>query len=641
MADLLPKTHQDFALTDYWDSFYKKRDQKSFEYYGEYSDHCVLLHKYCRKQDKILHVGCGNSRLSEDLYDAGFHDILNIDTSDVVIRQMTDRNHHKRPQLIFQKLDIKDTHFDDGYFNVILDKGTLDAMTADEHGLDQQSINAMFTEIHRITRVYGRYICISLCQERSLKAIVEWFNSSKQWMIRIHKVQTADMTTEKSQGLQLQVFALVLTKMMPPKENMPAIKPVLRIGEEFQIELWGKDSTSNPRYSLTLVDSPRANSKSGKFAVFIVPEGRETEWMFSTCAGRSQLAADAGFERLVVVHLQRGHQYKDMQTIQDELSAKVLELKPDGLSHKHQIPYLSVGDNLGNRTVICEGKSELSGEYIIEDVIVDNQKFRRLLFLSNKNVVQSEGLLRTVKKKKKKGKSNSSSTREEINHLYLACNHHAVIVSGLSLMEQLIDSLDTGFNVLLIGLGGGNLPMFMHKLLPQISVDCVDIDEAIVDVAVKWFNFKADDRLNAHVDDGLQFIDRYARGKRYAIVIFDVNSGDNTTGMSCPPKQFTTLDLLQNVANMLSKNGIFMLNLVCRDSDLRAEVIGNVKSAFKYLFSVKIEQQVNEIIFAMNSLENPIFIEKIKDKRKVSAHRRINGGIVYTRNFTRLTTITN
>ena len=45
-------------------------------------------------------------------------------------------------------------------------------------------------------------------------------------MIRIHKVQTADMKTESSQGLQLPVFVLIMTKMMPPKQDGPAIKPV-------------------------------------------------------------------------------------------------------------------------------------------------------------------------------------------------------------------------------------------------------------------------------------------------------------------------------------------------------------------------------------------------------------------------------
>ena len=44
--------------------------------------------------------------------------------------------------------------------------------------------------------------------------------------------------------------------------------------------------------------------------------------------------------------------------------------------------------------VLYEGKSALSGDYVVEDVDGDGgQKYRRLIFLSNKNVVQSEARL--------------------------------------------------------------------------------------------------------------------------------------------------------------------------------------------------------------------------------------------------------
>ena len=59
-----------------------------------------------------------------------------------------------------------------------------------------------------------------------------------------------------------------------------------------------------------------------------------------------------------------------------------------------QVPFLSVGEDLGSRVVLHEGYSELSGDYVVEDVDGDGgQKFRRLIFLSNKNVVQSEARL--------------------------------------------------------------------------------------------------------------------------------------------------------------------------------------------------------------------------------------------------------
>lgn len=74
--------------------------------YGEYPELCGILHKYIKPQDKVLMVGCGNSQLSADLYDVGYHSIVNVDISDTVIRQMTDKNKEQRPDMKFLKMDV-------------------------------------------------------------------------------------------------------------------------------------------------------------------------------------------------------------------------------------------------------------------------------------------------------------------------------------------------------------------------------------------------------------------------------------------------------------------------------------------------------------------------------------------------------
>lgn len=48
---------------------------------------------------KILNLGCGNSVLSEEMYDKGFKAIYNVDISPVAIEQMAKRNSAKRPEL--------------------------------------------------------------------------------------------------------------------------------------------------------------------------------------------------------------------------------------------------------------------------------------------------------------------------------------------------------------------------------------------------------------------------------------------------------------------------------------------------------------------------------------------------------------
>jgi hypothetical protein len=50
-------------------------------------------------------IGCGNSKLSEKMYDNGTMNITNIDISDLVIKQMTVKNAN-RHQMKFIKMDM-------------------------------------------------------------------------------------------------------------------------------------------------------------------------------------------------------------------------------------------------------------------------------------------------------------------------------------------------------------------------------------------------------------------------------------------------------------------------------------------------------------------------------------------------------
>lgn len=42
-------------------------------------------------------------------------------------------------------------------------------------------------------------------------------------------------------------------------------------------------------------------------------------------------------------------------------------------------------------------------------------------------------------------------------------------------------------SILVIGLGGGTLPMALHKLLPAVTIDTVELDPAVVKVAQRLF----------------------------------------------------------------------------------------------------------------------------------------------------------
>ena len=219
MSDLLPKSNaREFQQKEYWDSFFKKR-LSAFEWYGEYSDLCHVLHKYLRPTSRVLVAGCGNSRLSEDLYDAGFQHIDNIDISSVVIRQKQSTN-QKRGSMTFTKMDVLSMTFADSTFDCVLDKGTLDAIFSSTDDITVGRIGTMFSEVGRVLKVSGRYVCITLAQGHILDKLLDCFGNG--WLLRVHKVKL-DLAEASSAGGALPVFAFVCTKMTQ-REGLPTMK---------------------------------------------------------------------------------------------------------------------------------------------------------------------------------------------------------------------------------------------------------------------------------------------------------------------------------------------------------------------------------------------------------------------------------
>jgi predicted NUDIX family phosphoesterase len=64
---LLPDNFEEFRSVKFWDGFFKARQQKAFEWYGEWKQLRKLVLPVIKDRKKVLVVGCGNSELSADM----------------------------------------------------------------------------------------------------------------------------------------------------------------------------------------------------------------------------------------------------------------------------------------------------------------------------------------------------------------------------------------------------------------------------------------------------------------------------------------------------------------------------------------------------------------------------------------------
>ena len=148
-----------YGSKDYWNERYKN-DQEPFEWYQSYENLRAVLTKIFQRfnNPSVLVLGCGNSRLSENLYNDGITKITNVDISDVCINQMKEK-YANFSEMRFYTMDCLDLDFSQSSFDVVLDKGTLDSILCGLSAHDN-SLRAL-KEVRKVLKPGGVYVCIS------------------------------------------------------------------------------------------------------------------------------------------------------------------------------------------------------------------------------------------------------------------------------------------------------------------------------------------------------------------------------------------------------------------------------------------------------------------------------------------------
>ncbi|KAK7318954.1 hypothetical protein RJT34_03663 [Clitoria ternatea] len=711
--DDILETLGDFTSKDNWDKFFTIRgSDSSFEWYAEWPQlRDPLLSLLQTLHPPPLHLlvpACGNSRLSEHLYDAGYTSITNIDFSKVVISDMLRRNVRDRPLMRWRVMDITAMQFEDDAFNAVIDKGGLDALMEPELG--PKLGNQYLSEIKRVLKPGGKFVCLTLAESHVLDLLFSKFrlgwkmsvdaiplkSSSKPnlqtYMVVVEKElstlvhqitsllhsSSLNCNSKQASGLnealqnenQIRVKYSSSSDVLYSVEDLQAELTKLSQGRRLLLTLGGQGCSAFSYRAVVLDAEEQSDPFTYHCGVFIVPKTRAREWLFFSEEGQWMVVRSSKAARLIMVFLDASHSDASMDEIQKDLSPLVKQLAPAENENGAQIPFMMASDGIKERKLVHQVTSLLTGTIIIEDVIYENVDsevscifpsrelvFRRLVFDRAVNLVQSEGLLKdeqicsklvgeTGRKKNngssKSGKSGSQrrnvgvSRQLTVYHGYVASSYHTGIISGFSLISSYMENVASNgkmVKAVIIGLGAGLLPMFLHGCIPFLKIEAVELDPVIVDIARDYFSFVDDERLKVHVADGIHFVremassgEAHIHGKSndssytesplnaspttsYAgvgatevdIIVVDVDSSDPSSGLTCPAPDFVDESFLEIVKDKLSEEGLFVVNLVSRSQAIKDMVLSRMKKVFSHLFCLHLDEDVNEVHFALKS----------------------------------------
>ncbi len=165
---------------------------------------------------------------------------------------------------------------------------------------------------------------------------------------------------------------------------------------------------------------------------------------------------------------------------------------------------------------------------------------------------------------------------------YLELPYARAMLSSLAFCEK-------SARVLIVGVGGGTLPSFLHKHYPAMHIDAVDIDPDVVDVAKKLFGLAEDALLRVHVADGRRFIEEVK--DPYDIIMLDAYGPDSI------PAHLATVEFLRAARKALAPGGIVAGNLWSRYTNpLYDAMVRTYQEAFEELHVVEARGSGNHIL---------------------------------------------
>jgi len=165
--------------------------------------------------------------------------------------------------------------------------------------------------------------------------------------------------------------------------------------------------------------------------------------------------------------------------------------------------------------------------------------------------------------------------------------------------------------ILVLGLGGGTIPMILEDLYPEAYIDSVEIDPAVVQVAKDWFNYVESEKQKVHTVDGRMFVKRQGlRDVKYDVIILDAFNGDYI------PEHMMTEEYFRELQMIMAPDALLMANTFSSNRLYNHESV-TYKNVFGEFYHAHSDRSGNRIIYAnlpkANAYEDLAEIQRLKE----------------------------
>lgn len=170
--------------------------------------------------------------------------------------------------------------------------------------------------------------------------------------------------------------------------------------------------------------------------------------------------------------------------------------------------------------------------------------------------------------------------------------------------------------ILVVGLGGGTLPMFLRRHLPQAEIDVAELDPAVVEVARSHFDFREDARMKVHVGDGRRWIEQ-ARN-RYDLMVLDAFGAHEV------PYSLATREFVQAIHQALAADGVVVSNLWGRLANpLYDDMVATYLAVFPAVSVLDVPGSGNRLVLASRTTDVPAPAEAVERAQRLNVRLRL------------------